>query len=60
LWIEIPFVNHKNIVCGIVYRQHNSPEYFQKYFEDKLEELVSSDKVIYIMGDFNVDLPLPN
>jgi hypothetical protein len=56
LWIEIPFVNHKNIVCGIVYRQHNSPEYFQKYFEDKIEELVSSDKVIYIMGDFNVDL----
>ena len=56
LWIEIPFVNHKNIVCGIVYPQHNSPEYFQKYFEDKIEELVSSDKVIYIMGDFNVDL----
>lgn len=56
VWIEIPFVNHTNIVCGIVYRQHNSPEYFQKYFEDKIEELVSSDKVIYIMGDFNVDL----
>ena len=30
LWIEIPFVNHKNIVCGIIYRQHNTPEYFQK------------------------------
>jgi hypothetical protein len=56
LWIEIPFVNHKNIVCGIIYRQHNSPEYFQKYFEDKIEEIVSSGKAVYVMGDFNVDL----
>ena len=56
LWIEIPFVNHKNVICGIIYRQHNSPESFQKYFEEKIEELVSMDKTIYIMGDFNVDL----
>ena len=33
IWIEISFVNHKNIVCGIIYRQHNSPDYFQSYFE---------------------------
>ena len=26
LWIEIFFVNHENIVCGIIYRQHNSPD----------------------------------
>ena len=33
IWIEISFVNHKNIVCSIIYRQHNSPDYFQSYFE---------------------------
>jgi hypothetical protein len=44
----------KNFVCGIIYRQHNSPEYFQKYFKDKIEEIVSSGKAVYIMGDFNV------
>lgn len=33
IWIEISFVNHKNIVCSIIHRQHNSPDYFQSYFE---------------------------
>ena len=28
MWIEIHFENKKNIVCGIVYREHNSPNTF--------------------------------
>jgi len=40
LWIEILFSGRKNIVCGIVYRQHNSPEEFLKYFEDSIEKFV--------------------
>ena len=28
-WIEIYFVKKKNVICGIIYRQHNSPESFQ-------------------------------
>ena len=56
IWIEISFVNHKNIVCGIIYRQHNSPDYFQSYFEEVIEKMVSDDKTVYIMGDFNIDL----
>lgn len=28
LWIEIRFPKKKNVICGIVYRQHNSPENF--------------------------------
>ena len=56
IWIEISFVNHKNIVYGIIYRQHNSPEYFQSYFEKVIEKMVSYDKTVYIMGDFNIDL----
>ena len=56
IWIEISFVNHKNIVCGIIYRQHNSPDYFQSYFEEVIEKMVSDDKTVHIMGDFNIDL----
>ena len=43
IWIEISFVNHKDIVYGIIYRQHNSPDYFQSYYE----KMVSDDKTVY-------------
>ena len=56
LWIEISFVNHKNIICGIIYGQHNSPNYFLTYLGKTVEILVSDDKNFYIMGDFNIDL----
>ena len=26
LWVEIHFTNAANIVCGVIYRQHNSPD----------------------------------
>ena len=56
LWVEISFVNHKNIVCGIIYDQHNSPDYFLTYLDKTIEILVSDDKDVYITGDFNIDL----
>ena len=56
LWIEIDFLHCKNIICGVIYRQHNSPEQFQTYFDSTLEKLSSLDKPIYIMGHFNIDL----
>ena len=56
LWIEIQLPQKSNIICGIIYRQHNSPKRFQEYFDDKLERLITSNKSIYIMGDFNIDL----
>ena len=56
LWVEISFVNHKNIVCGIIYDQHNSPDYFLTYLDKTIEILVSDDKDVYIMGNFNIDL----
>ena len=31
LWVEVCFVKQKNLVCGIVYRQHNSSEQFLSY-----------------------------
>ena len=56
LWLEISFVNHKNIVCGIIYPQHNSPYYFLTCLDKTIEKMVSDDKDVYIMGDFNIDL----
>ena len=40
LWIEISFVNNKNIICGIIYHQHNSPDQFMSYFEETIEKLI--------------------
>ena len=46
----------KNILCGVIYRQHNDPEQFLQYLDMTLEKLKSSDKVVYLMSDFNIDL----
>ena len=37
LWVEFLFEKKSNIVCGIIFRQHNSPESFQAYFDEALE-----------------------
>ena len=46
----------KNIICGIIYRQHNSPERFLEYFEQTLEKFISTGKNVCVMGDFNLCL----
>ena len=56
LWIEIHSSQKCNIICGIVYRQHNSPQRFQEYFDETLEKLIASNKSVYVMGDFNINL----
>ena len=28
--IEMPFAKKKNVICGVTYRQHNSPDLFQR------------------------------
>ena len=56
LWIEIQSLKNANIICGIIYRQHNSPERFLTYFEETIEKMSSSGKPIYLMGDFNINL----
>ena len=42
LWIELEFLKGKNVICGVIYRQHNSPEQFQTYFDMTLERLIST------------------
>ena len=39
LWTELSFVNKKNVIGGIFYRQHNSPEIFQSYLMRLLKNL---------------------
>ena len=39
-----------------MYRQHNTPECFQSYFDSSLEKYSATGKPIYLLGDFNVDL----
>ena len=56
LWIEIHSRVNKNIICGIIYRQHNCPKDFLSYFDNALENYSNSGKILYVFGDFNIDL----
>lgn len=48
LWIEIQSSQKSNIICGIVYRQHNSPKRFQEYFDKTLEKPIASNKSVIL------------
>ena len=56
LWVEIHQTNAANIICGVLYRQHNSPEQFLKYFEEAAENLNATGKHVYVMTDANINL----
>lgn len=56
LWIKISFVNQKNVICGIMYRQHNSPERFLKYMEEANVKFSSTGKSLCLLGDFKTRL----
>ena len=46
----------KNIICGIIYRQHNSPDLCLNYLTDTLEKLNLAGKRVCLLGDFNLCL----
>ena len=52
--LKFNFQKRKNVVCGIIYRQHNSPEKFQEYFDATVEKYSAFDKPIHIMGDLSL------
>ena len=56
LWIEIYLQKNRNIICGVAYRQHNSPERFQEYLDEIIEKFSASGKQIFLMGDTNLNL----
>ena len=49
LWIEILNPKSKNIICGVVYRQHNNPEVFLEYLSNTLDDISSNNKNIFLM-----------
>ena len=56
LWIEISHEKQKNVMCGIIYHQRNSPDQFIEYFNDTTEKMASTGKTLYLMGDCNLCL----
>ena len=44
--------------CGIIYRQHDSPDSFQSYLDEVLERISSNDKTVHVMGDLIQPKPL--
>ena len=56
LWVEIHQSNAANVICGVLYRQHNSPEHFLKYFEETVENLITTGKPVYVVTDANINL----
>ena len=39
-----------------MYRQHNNPDRFLKYFEESVERYSATGKQLCILGDYNLDL----
>ena len=54
--IEVSVKREPTVICGIIYRQHNSPEVFQTYFGETVEKFAFTNKTLYRMGDLNEDL----
>lgn len=60
LWVQLQLERKSNIICSVIYRQHNSPESFHAYFDETLEKLCNSGKQIYVLGDFDININLLN
>ena len=58
LWIEIKTgAKAKNILCCCVYRHPNTDtKKFVEHMDDVLPKLEKSNKTIFLMGDFNINL----
>ena len=56
LWLEIEFKTKSNIICGVVYRQHNSADRFLDHFEESIDHHSASSKPVYLLGDVNINV----
>ena len=56
LWLEIEFKTKSNIICGVVYRQHNSADRFLDYFEESIDHHSVSSKPVYLLGDVSINI----
>ena len=56
LWLEIEFKTKSNVICGVVYRQHNSADSFLDYFKESIAHYSASSKPVYLLGDVNINI----
>ena len=57
LFIEIISTSGKNIIVGTVYRPPSGNfDMFENKFNKILTKVDKSNKITYLMGDFNIDL----
>ena len=55
-FIEIESNNDRSSIVGVVYRAHTSVDDFMTDFSPVIKKIDSEKKLIYMMGDFNIDL----
>ena len=57
LFVEMVNPNGKNILIGVVYRPPGSnPNDFLLYVQNLMQNSIFTNKHVYLMGDFNIDL----
>lgn len=54
--LKYMFLITKIFYVEFFYRQHSSPECFLKYIDEKIETFNAKERIIYLLGDFNIDL----
>ena len=57
IWVEIKNKRSQNILCCCSYRHPNTEiEQFNKYIDKVMTKITEENKLIFCMGDFNVNL----
>ena len=54
LWIELQFAKQSNIICGVIYKQHNSAERFLDCFDEAVDRYSATGEPICLLGDVNI------
>ena len=58
VFTEICNKNEKNIIIGCIYKHPSMDlhEFNEDYLDPLMEKILSEDKEVFLMGDFNIDL----
>ena len=57
IWIEIKNSKSQNVLCGCAYRNPNTNvDKFNDYINQTMEKISKENKLIFLIGDFNINL----
>ena len=57
IWIEIKNSESQNVLCGCAYRHPNTNvDKFNDYINQTMEKIPKENKLIFLIGDFNINL----